>query len=45
MYIKIRSVLVGLGLGKQNVEIKDDFSALQKIVLEDKEKEKVIWER
>ena len=44
MYIKIKSVLVG-GFGKSNVEIKGDFSKLQKVILEDKENEKVIWEK
>ena len=44
MYIKIKSVLVG-GIGKENVEINGDFSTLQKIILEDKENEKVIWEK
>lgn len=44
MYIKIKSVLVG-GVGKKNIEIIGDFSALQKIVLEDTENEKIIWER
>ncbi|HHV98844.1 MAG TPA: hypothetical protein GXX36_04610 [Clostridiaceae bacterium] len=44
MYVKIKSILVG-GLGKPNVEIKGDFSSLQKIVLEDNKNEKVIWEK
>ena len=44
MYIRIKSVLVG-GMGKRNVEIHGDFSSLQKIILEDDEKEKVIWEK
>ena len=44
MYITIRSVLVG-GVGKESVEITGDFSTLQKIVLDDKKTEKIIWER
>lgn len=44
MYIKIKSVLVG-GLSKPNVDIEGDFFAIEKIVLEDKEKQKVIWEK
>ena len=44
MYIKIKSVLAG-GIGKSKVEIKGKFSTIKKIVLEDKENEKVIWDR
>jgi len=44
LYIKIYHVLVG-GWSKSHVDIKGDFSNLQRIVLEDTENEKVIWER
>ena len=44
LYVKIKSVLVG-GFGKKNVKIKGDFSSLQKIMLEDKTDQKIIWEK
>lgn len=44
LYIKIKSVLIG-GLKKSSINIKGDFSLLQKIVLEDKEKQRIIWEK
>lgn len=44
MDIKIKSVLAG-GVGKKNIEIIRDFSTWQKMVPEDTENEKAIWER
>jgi len=45
IYIKFTSVIVGILGSFQKVEIEGDFSTLQKIILEDKENERVIWER
>ena len=44
VYIKMRSAIVGV-LEKSSVNIKGDFSSINKIILEDKEEEKVIWEK
>ena len=44
LYIEIKSVLVG-GIGKANVEIFGDFSSLRKVVLEDNNNKKTIWEK
>ena len=43
MYIKIRSVLVGV-ISQKSVVLKGDFSKLEKIMVIDNRNKKIIWE-
>ena len=45
MYIRMRTVLVGGIIFKGMVEINGDFSDLEKVVLEDGVRQRVIWEK
>ena len=45
MYIKIRSVLVGIIGISDNVEIEGDFIDIEIIILEDNDGKKIIWDK